>query len=270
MITSVHNDHVKAILRLRRRRERDRTGTYLIEGYRELRRAVPAVALRTVYYCPPLWTGRSEAALLADADTRGATLVELAEAPFRRVSVRDGPGGLLGIATQSPAPLERLTLEPDPLLLVVEAIEKPGNLGTMFRTADAAGVCALILCDPVTDLFNPGVIRASIGSVFSVPFAVTATTDASAWLHRYGVTPLVATPAGGRPPWAVDLTGPRAVVVGSERRGLSGPWLATAPRVRIPMAGAHDSLNVAMAAGMILFEAVRQRTLARDGSLAHL
>lgn len=266
MITSIHNEHVKSLLRLRKRRQRDLTGTFLIEGYREVERALPTVRLRTIYYCPSLWLPANEPALLAEAGASGAELVELAEAPFRRISCRDRPDGLLGVgvrpaAALAPDALTRLTLPPNPLVLVTEAIEKPGNLGMMIRTADAVGVSAALFCDPVTDPFNPSVIRASIGSLFAVPFAVTGAASARAWLRDRGIRALAATPSAGRSHWEVDLTGPVAVVVGSERRGLSDGWLgAGMERVRIPMAGVNDSLNVAMAAGTILFEAVRQRS----------
>ncbi len=185
----------------------------------------------------------------------------MAEAPFRKASYRDRPEGLLAVARQFPTGLDRLDLGPAPLLLVVEGIEKPGNLGTMMRTAEAAGAAALIVCDPTTDPFNPNVVRASLGTLFSLPLAVADTPDAIAWLHGRGIRTVATTPAATKPHWEADLAGAVAVVVGSEQYGLSAAWLQGATeQVLIPMPGTVDSLNAAMAAGIVLFEAVRQRT----------
>ena len=260
LITSVHNGRIKSLLRLRRRRERDATGTFLIEGFRELQRAVATVRLRIVYYCPDLWLGSNEAAVLAAAVASGAELVELGSAAFRRVSLRDRPDGLLGVGVQFPTTLDQLDPPAEPLLMVVEAVEKPGNLGAILRTADAAGVAATIVSDPATDPFNPNVVRASTGCLFTRPLIVATTAETLAWLGERDVTVVAATPAARQLYWHADLRGARAVVVGSERHGLSDVWLdAARERVRIPMAGVADSLNVAMAAGTILFESVRQR-----------
>lgn len=260
-ITSTANPRLKGLVRLRERRERDRSGLFLIEGYRELRRALDGgIAPDEVWCCPDLYLGQNEAALVEVARGRGAEIVEVAEAPFRKASYRDRPEGLLAVARQFPTGLDRLVLGPAPLLLVVEGIEKPGNLGTMMRTAEAAGAAALIVCDPTTDPFNPNVVRASLGTLFSLPLAVADTPDAIAWLHRRGIRTVATTPAATRPHWEADLTGAVAVVVGSEQYGLSTAWLAGATeQVLIPMPGTVDSLNAAMAAGVLLFEAVRQR-----------
>jgi TrmH family RNA methyltransferase len=153
---------------------------------------------------------------------------------------------------------------PDPFLLVVEAIEKPGNLGTILRSADAAGVDALIVCDPVTDLFNPNVVRASTGVLFSVPVIIADSREVRAWLKTHGVRAVATTPSAKALHTDTNLTGSLAIVMGSEQYGLSDFWLAEADeRVRIPMAGQADSLNVAMATIITLFEAVRQRGAAR-------
>ena len=157
--------------------------------------------------------------------------------------------------------LEDLKLSPTPLLLVVEAIEKPGNLGTILRSADAAGVDGLIVCDPVTDLFNPNVVRASTGVLFSVPVVIADSEAVRAWLGSKKIRSVATTPAATDLYTEVDLNGPLAIVMGSEQYGLSDAWLAEADQtVRIPMAGQADSLNVAMATIITLFEAVRQRS----------
>lgn len=261
MITSTTNPHVKDLLRLRRRRTRDQPDAVLVEGYREVRRAVGVLPIRTLYYSSALWLGDDEPALLASAAGHGADLVEMAEAPFRRVSTRDRPDGILAVGTRSSRSLDSLPLGPHALVLVVESVEKPGNLGTILRTADAAGVSAVVVCDPATDPFGPHVVRASLGCVFVVPLVVTDSWTVLRWLSDSGIRAVAATPSAQRCLWEADLRGPCAIAVGNERAGLSSPWLTTAAeRVRIPMAGSADSLNVAMAATSMLFEAVRQRT----------
>jgi TrmH family RNA methyltransferase len=260
-ITSTANPRLKGLVRLRDRRERDRSGLFLIEGYRELRRALDGgISLAEVWCCPDLYLGQNEAALVEAARRRGAEIVGVAEAPFRKASYRDRPEGLLAVAPQFPTGLDRLDLGAAPLLLVVESIEKPGNLGTMMRTAEAAGAAALIVCDPTTDPFNPNVVRASLGTIFSLPLAVADTPMTIAWLRDRGIRTVATTPAAVKPHWEADLAGAVALVVGSEQYGLSAAWLREATeQVLIPMPGTVDSLNAAMAAGIVLFEAVRQR-----------
>lgn len=262
-ITSLTNPRIKHLVRLRNRRERDRSGTFLIEGFRELSRAADAaVEIREVYYAPELFLGSNERGLLDRLAAAGAELVQVGPEAFRKASYRDRPEGLLAVARQFDTALDRLAIGARPLMLVVEAIEKPGNLGTMLRTADAAGVDAVIVCDPTTDPFNPNVVRASLGTLFTTPLAVASSHVAASWLAGRGVRRVATTPDCERLYWEADLAKPAAVVVGSEQYGLSTEWLDAADeRVRIPMAGAADSLNAAMAAGIVLFEAVRQRHL---------
>lgn len=261
-ITSLQNPAVKQLVRLRQRRERDRSGLFLVEGFRELTRAVAAgIEITTVYHCPGLFLGGNEPQLVAEASRAGAAVVELGEAAFRKVSYRDRPEGLLAVAPQFGTSLDGLGIGSNPLLLVVEAIEKPGNLGTMLRTADAAGASAVVVCDPTTDPFNPNVVRSSLGTLFTVPLAVTSTREAVEWLKARQVRIVATTPATSRLHWDADLAGSVALVVGSEQYGLSDAWLERSDvRCRIPMAGSADSLNAAMAAGVMLFEAVRQRS----------
>ncbi|OFW55078.1 MAG: rRNA methyltransferase [Actinobacteria bacterium RBG_16_70_17] len=263
-ITSPANPRIKHLVRLRERRERDESALFLIEGYRELSRALEAgVELTELYSCPALYLGEHEGALVEAAIAAGAEVVPVAESPFRKASYRDRPEGLLGVARQFPTGLERLQPGPDPLLLVVEAIEKPGNLGTMLRTAEAAGAAAVVVCDPATDPFNPNVVRASLGTLFSVPVVVGDTPGAITRLRALGIRTVATTPSASLAHWEADLTGPVAVVVGSEQYGLSVAWLEAADlRVVIPMPGSVDSLNAAMAAGVVLFDAVRQRAAA--------
>jgi TrmH family RNA methyltransferase len=261
-ISSLQNPRIKQLVKLRDRRPRDEAGVFLVEGYREIRRALEKkVALQEVYFAPDWFLGENEPALLERAAQAGAKLFELSREAFAKVAYRERPDGLLAVAPQWHRTLTDLQLPPEPFLLVVEAIEKPGNLGTILRSADAAGCDAVIVCDPVTDIFNPNVVRASTGVLFSVPLVVAESTAVHAWLRGRGIHTVATTPAAEKIYSDVTLRGPLAIVMGSEQYGLSQFWLEHADTpVRIPMAGQADSLNVAMATIITLFEAVRQRT----------
>jgi TrmH family RNA methyltransferase len=261
-ITSLQNPRVKQLVKLRDRRDRDEAGVFIVEGYREVLRALDAGARpRELYVSRDWFLGENEDTLIARATEAGAEVVELSKEAFAKVAYRDRPDGLLAVVPQWRTGLEDIKLAAEPFLLVVEAIEKPGNLGTILRSADAAGVDAVIVCDPVTDIFNPNVVRSSTGVLFSVPLAIASSETVREWLSARGVRAVATTPAATDLYTATDLTGPLAIVMGSEQYGLSDFWLREADaRVRIPMAGQADSLNVAMAAIITLFEAVRQRS----------
>jgi TrmH family RNA methyltransferase len=261
-ISSLQNPRVKQLVKLRERRDRDEAGVFLVEGYREVRRALEKkVALQELYYAPEWFLGENEPALLRDAEAAGAQLFELTKAAFAKVAYRERPDGLLAVAPQWKRQVDDLKLGANPFVLVVEAIEKPGNLGTILRSADAAGCDAVIVCDPVTDIFNPNVVRASTGVLFSVPLVVSESAQVAEWLRRKEMKTVATTPAAKMLYSDADLRGPLAVIMGSEQYGLSDFWLKRADLpVRIPMAGQADSLNVAMATIITLFEAVRQRT----------
>lgn len=260
-IVSLQNPRVKRLVRLRDRGPRDELGVFLVEGYRAITRAMErAVPLRELYFCRDWFLGENEDRVLEQAGAGGAELVELGRDAFAKAAYRDRPEGLLAVAAQWRLRPEDLRLRDPAFLLVVESIEKPGNLGTILRSADAAGVDAVLVCDPVTDLFNPNVVRSSTGVLFSVPVGLGTTAEVIAFLRRHGIRTVATTPAASLLYTAADLTGPLAVVMGSEQFGLSRDWLEAADgQVRIPMAGQADSLNVAMAAIITLFEAVRQR-----------
>ena len=186
----MQNAGVKRVVRLRRRRARDRERAFLIEGYRELLRAVEAgLPLESVYHCHAFYLGSNEPALLDRACREcGAELVPTDDTVFAKLSYRDRPDGLLAVAPMPEWTLQRLPAPPaDPLYVVATAIEKPGNLGTLLRTADAVGATALIVCDPVTDLFNPNVVRASVGTLFTVPAAQAGAEATRRWLAARGV-----------------------------------------------------------------------------------
>lgn len=261
-ITSLQNPRVKQLVKLRDRRPRDEAGVFMVEGYRQICRALEKkVALQELYFCPDWYLGENEPALIAEAEAAGALLIELSKEAFAKVAYRERPDGLLAVAPQWQRSLDDLSLGASPFLLVVEAIEKPGNLGTILRSADAAGCDGVIVCDPVTDIFNPNVVRASTGVLFSVPLVVSESQQVHAWLKAKGIRTAATTPHTDNIYTQTDLCGPLAVIMGSEQYGLSEFWMKHSDvLVRIPMAGQADSLNVAMATIITLFEAVRQRS----------
>ncbi len=265
ILTSIHNPRLMQVLKWRDRRDRDRDQAVVIEGYRALSRALAAgFPVSDVYYCPEMYQGVNEPSLLERLAASGSRLVQVAPGPFARIAYRDRPEGLLGVGRQRRMGLEDVPAKgTPPFYLVAEQIEKPGNLGTMLRSADAAGTDALILCDSRTDLWNPNVVRASTGMLFSMPVAEASSAEAFKWLREKGVSVLAATPHAEMMYTDADLTGPVAIAVGAEQYGLSSLWMDGADlKVRLPMMGAADSLNVATATTILLYEVLRQRMAA--------
>lgn len=262
IITSPSNPRLKDVVALRKRRRRDELGLTLIEGYDELRLALDAgVVPRQLLHCPELTaTGSDGAALVREAGDRGAQVMRLNRAAFEKIAYREGADGFVAVAPLAGGELRDLPVGDDALILLAEGVEKPGNLGAMLRTADGAGVDAVISADPVTDWGNPNVVRASKGTVFALPVATASTAQTLAWLRGHGVRLVAATPDTRTSYTEVDLTGRVAIAVGAEKQGLTGEVLAAADeKVAIPMSGAANSLNVATSAAIILYEAVRQR-----------
>jgi TrmH family RNA methyltransferase len=260
-ITSLKNERVKAAIRLRKRAVRDELGLFLIEGYRELLRAVDAGrAVRELFYCPELFLGENEQALIDRIAAGGATVLGTTQSVFEKLSYRDRPDGLLAVTEQQKCGLQDLSQGDIPFFVLAEAIEKPGNLGTILRSCDAAGVDGLVVCDRCTDIHNPNVVRASVGTLFTVPVAEEEGKKTLEWLREKGIKIVAATPSAERAFTEVDLSGPIAIAVGTEQLGLSKLWMDAADiQVRIPMAGTADSLNVATATTLLLYEVVRQR-----------
>ncbi|MBR1608075.1 MAG: RNA methyltransferase [Kiritimatiellae bacterium] len=261
-ITSPANQRIKDIVRLRQRSHRDRAGALLVEGYRELKRAVDnSWRPNLVVTCPDLWLGKHEPSLVERCEKAGAEHLRVTPPVFEKISARDRPDGLLAVGPQLRTKLADLHLPPDALVVVAESIEKPGNLGTILRSADAAGAAAVIVCDRCTDVQNPNVVRASVGTLFSLPVVETSTAEALEFLHARGFRILASTPHAEAFYTDFDLTGPTAVVVGAEQVGLKDAWLLSpsCSAVRIPMLGQCDSLNVASATTILLYEVVRQR-----------
>jgi TrmH family RNA methyltransferase len=264
-ITSPANPRIKQLVALRRRRNRDEAAVTLVEGLAEVRLALAAgVRPLALYYCPGL--SSPEGLNLADeAAAQGADVIRVSRPVFEKISYREGPDGWLAVVPAVEASLDHLDVPSEPLVLVCAGLEKPGNLGAILRTADAAGVAAVIAADPVTDWGNPNVVRASKGTVFSVPVASGTTAEVFAWIAGHDLRVVAATPDTDQLITAADLTGPTAIAVGAEQAGLDAEWLGRADvRVRIPMFGRADSLNVATSAAIITYEAVRQRMAAAD------
>ncbi|MBT3393944.1 MAG: RNA methyltransferase [Waddliaceae bacterium] len=264
-ITSLQNPKIKQCVKLRDRRARDKTKTFLIEGYRELLRATDGShKIDTLFICSELFLGSNEDALIERIKKSGAEIIQCAENVFRKISYRDRPDGLVAIAPQSKKTLQDLEKilkdNKAPFLVVAEAIEKPGNLGTILRSSDASGVDALIVCDKCTDIFNPNVVRASVGTMFTVPVIETTTEELMPWLKDHSIKVAAATPAAEKVFTELDMKGPIAIAVGTEQLGLSDIWMDDADiQLRIPMLGNADSLNVATATTLLLYEVVRQR-----------
>ena len=258
-IHSIQNPRIKKVSQLRKRRGREKQQRILIDGQRPIEQAAKSrLKIREVF-------GRSEElvryeSLISTLEEAGAEILSLSPAAWSRVSYGDQSAGLIAVADVPHFPLEQLTLRPDGLLIVLEEIEKPGNIGAILRTASAAGAAAVIITDPATDLCNPNTIRSSVGSLFTTPVAVTTGTAAREWLNQHQFNIFTARVDGPTAYTDTDLTGRVAMVLGSEANGLSADWQGpeTLPVV-IPMLGTNDSLNVSVAAAVLLYESRRQR-----------
>jgi TrmH family RNA methyltransferase len=250
------NVRLKAVRRLARKGSR---GLCLAEGGRAVRAAIAAGAgVLELYVSPDLLAG-GDSDLVEAAERRGAAVVEVGAAAFASLT-ESRPDGLLAVVRCPSTKLETLELPPQPFLAVAVAIERPGNLGTIARTACAAGVDALLVADPRTHLFHREAIRGSVGAVFSLPCASAASEDVLLWLRERAIPIVATTPAAATPYWALPYAGAVAVALGGERYGLPPVWLeAAADRVAVPARGPVDSLNVAVAAGVVLCEAARAR-----------
>lgn len=265
IITSTQNPKIKQVYRLRERSERDETGLFLIEGFRELKRAAGGgIYFEALFICPEFFLGENEPALIAEIRETGAEIFLCAPNVFEKISYRDRPDGLVGVARQMRLGIQDLASkvmkDKNPFLLVAEAIEKPGNLGSMLRSADAVGVDGVIVCDRCTDIYNPNVVRASVGTLFTQSVVEAKGVETLHWLREHGIKIVAATPSAKQEFTEADLTGPIALVVGTEQLGLTEGWMhACDIQVRMPMLGVADSLNVATAATLLLYEVLRQR-----------
>jgi TrmH family RNA methyltransferase len=258
-IESLDNPKVKLAVRLRDRGARRETGLFLVEGARELARALHAGGRPELVFLDEARASSPARAAAEKAGALGSTILAASAAVFRKIAVREDGDGVLAVMPIPDAGLERLRLPPSALVLGASGIEKPGNLGALLRSADAFGVDALVV-EGGTDLWNPNVVRASLGCLFTVPVAEAKGGELAGELRQRGLRLVAASPDQGIPPHEADLRGALALLVGSEGEGLGGGALAAADvRVRIPMRGSADSLNVSVAAGILLYEAARQR-----------
>ncbi len=249
-ITSPGNERIKWLAGLRDRKSRDAEGVFVVEGERLYRRAVDSGLSPVVTFVSS-----------DDLATTGET-VSVDPSVLDKASYRKRSEGIIGVFPRFETALDRVELSPEPLLLVVESIEKPGNLGAMMRTGAAAGVDAVVTVEGTVDPFNPNAIRASTGALFEVPVAVSSWDEVGPWLTGNGIDLVAASPDGDVALWDADLTGPLAVVIGAEDAGLSGQAKELARElVVIPQAGdTVDSLNASVAAALFLYEVVRQRS----------
>ncbi|MCS6872538.1 MAG: RNA methyltransferase [Anaerolineae bacterium] len=262
IITSPHNPKVKAVAALRERRAREATRLALVEGYEELSLALESGAQPAeLFYAPDYFRDAAQRALIAHFQARGAACYEVSPRVFEKLAYREHPDGWLATFAFQPTPLTNLRLSESPFMVVCEGIEKPGNLGAILRTADAAGADAVIACDPRTDWTNPNVIRASKGALFAVQVAAASSQETLTWLRAQNIRVIVATPAARTRYTAPDYRVGVAIVLGTEKEGLSALWLQHADQaVAIPMFGKVNSLNVSAAAALLIYEVVRQRT----------
>lgn len=261
-IASLQNPRVKNVVKLRQRAHRDEQGLLIVEGHRELKCAL-ANNRRPVslFYCRDFFSGNNEPVLINQCRDVGVEIISCSRSVFAKMAYREKPEGLLALIPQLKHDLTALRFRGAPLLVVAEAIEKPGNLGTILRSADAAGADAVIVCDRCTDINNPNVVRASIGAIFAVPVVEASSEEIIKWLRDKKIRILAASPHASLEYTQADFRRGTAIVVGKEQSGLSKLWLEAADlQVRIPMRGQIDSLNVAAATTILLFEAVRQRT----------
>lgn len=260
-LTSSANPRIKAALRLRARRHRESTGLTIVDGSREVRRALDAgVEVVEAFVCEPLLAGPDARIALDRLRTGSAPLHQTSAAAFARLAFGDRVEGLIAVIRPRSTALADLDIPDDALMIVLEDVEKPGNVGAVLRSADGAGADALVVASPRTDLTNPNVIRASAGTVFSVPLAAADGDEVLAWLLARA-TRIVAARVDAPTRYSdADLTGPLAIVLGAEDRGLSERWRRPeVEAVHLPMLGVADSLNVSVAAAVLLYEARRQR-----------
>ena len=261
-IQSRQNEQVKNLVKLRERKHRDRQSRFLVEGLREIGHAISAgFEVTHFYYCPEFFPSDAHGAFIEEQKKSAACpIARLSEDAFTKASHREGPDGLIAIAVQQNNVLSDLSLPEQPLLLIIEGIEKPGNLGAILRSADGAGVDAVILVDCVLDLYNPNAIRSSQGLSFALPIVSTNRETLSTWLDTHQIHCCATTPDTEQLHWDVDYRQSIALLMGSESDGLTDYWLErSGDKIRIPMAGQADSLNVAAAAAVCLYEARRQR-----------
>jgi len=258
-ITSLQNPAIKNIVKLSKSNERKEQHLFVIEGARELSLArAGGYAIEAVYVFRDMFAKTEYPDVLAGIDDR--RIFDISQAVFEKIAYRENSDGIIALAKPKLHSIEQLRVSENPFVIVLESVEKPGNLGAILRTADAAAVDAVIVCDPQTDLYNPNVIRSSVGTVFSGQTAVCSSQEAFDWLERHHIVSFAAELQASEFYQTVDFRGPSAIVMGTEADGLTDFWLRHAKkRIKIPMRGKIDSLNVSVSTAILTFEAMRQR-----------
>jgi len=261
-ISSLNNPRIKEAIKLEKASERKNRKLFVAEGYREISKAFNAgFDFETIFYCPDL-ISEIHAQFLKRAVK--AERISVSHKVYEKMAYRENTDGLIGIGKWKEPSLEDIPAKSDGLYLVIETVEKPGNLGAILRTADAAGVDAVIVCDSQTDLYNPNVIRSSLGCLFTNRVINTSTEECISFLKERRIHILAAALQNSRLYYDTDMRKSTAIVLGSEDKGLSESWRKAAGQIiRIPMLGEADSLNVSVSAAILTFEAIRQRNLAK-------
>lgn len=260
-IISPTNPKIKRLVKLKQRKRRDYAGLTLVDGLREIRRAQEAgITIRELYICPPLLEKFSSRSVVDEVYSWGVDVCEVSAAVFQKISFGDRHEGVAATVATKTFKLDATRLPQNPLIVVLENVEKPGNLGAILRTCDGAGVDALIVADETTDILNPNVIRASTGVVFSINVMQASAHQVKDFLTQHGISIVAATPKGSQDYFVQDFRQPTAFILGAEDKGLSDFWLqASDVQVVIPMTGKADSLNVSTTAAILVYEALRQR-----------
>ncbi len=258
-ITSAQNPKIRTLLALQEKsKERRKNGLFVVEGRRELLHCVEAgYKPHTIFFCPEIIsTGDFDEI----ADKCDCNYIEIPQHLYDKVAYRGGTEGVIAELHCKEMSLDALNLKENPLVVVLESVEKPGNLGAVLRSADASGVDAVIVCDPLTDMYNPNLIRSSIGAIFTVPAAAATSEETIAWLKTKGIKIYTAQLQDSEWYYDTDMKGGTAIVMGTEATGLTDCWRKAADaHIKIPMLGKLDSLNVSVSAAILMFEAVRQR-----------
>lgn len=260
LITSGQNPKIKSLLALQQKSsERRKSSLFVVEGLRELGHCINAgLQVESVFFCPKILN-----APVPDIPSDGidVRMYEVSEDVYSKIAYRSGTEGIVAVVRQRPLSLADLAKKDAPLYVILESVEKPGNLGAVLRSADAAGVDAVIVCDPLTDLYNPNLIRSSIGAIFSVPCVACSSEECISFLKNNGIKILTAQLQDSKLYYDTDMTCGTAIVMGTEATGLTDVWRQAADaHIRIPMLGKLDSLNVSVSAAILMYEAVRQRT----------
>lgn len=256
VIRSPQNPKIKEIKKLRKARERWSRDLVLVEGYHELEMAVRGgLSFNSLFYCPELSNKKTPLDNFATRET-----IEVSKAVFESIAYREHPDGFLATTQARNLPLNKIRISKNSLVIVLEAVEKPGNLGAILRTADAAGADAVLLCNSQTDIYNPNVIRASLGTVFTNQIAVCSNLEAIEWLESRSISSYATTPDAKENYTGMDYNEASAFIIGTEHSGLSEVWLKAAnEKILIPMRGEIDSLNASVSTAVVVFEALRQR-----------